>query len=87
MPIEFKKLLDPAYQEQARKERQAREAVQEEKDRKIRAAVTLMQQPEHYDTLNDKERQFVRSCRMSISDSSRSAKSRRNGFLIWPHRI
>lgn len=67
MPIDFKKLLDPVHQEQASREREAREAEQEAKDRKVREAVTLLHQQAHYDGLTDMERQFVRSCRMSVS--------------------
>jgi hypothetical protein len=68
MPIDFKKLLDPAYQEQRRVEREAEQQRAEEHDKKLRGWLRLAD--EHYEELSQKERSFISSCRFRLNTGS-----------------
>jgi hypothetical protein len=62
--LDFDKLRDPAYQEQRRKEREEESARLEAHERKLRGWLNVAL--DRYDQVDEREREFIRSCRTRI---------------------
>ncbi|MBK3780408.1 hypothetical protein G3A43_09175 [Paraburkholderia aspalathi] len=63
--VDFKKLMDPAHQEQMRIEREAEQARAEEHEKKLRGWLNTVD--EHVEELAEKERSFIRNCRFRLN--------------------
>ncbi len=65
MPIDFSKLNDPVFREQIRKEREEAEEKQAKKDAELQGHLNKCL--DAYESLPERERSFILSCRTCIS--------------------
>jgi hypothetical protein len=66
MPLDFKKLLDPAHKAEVRARIKAAEDLQQQQDDKVTAAIDIFSGLDSFSRLAPNEQSFIRSCERSV---------------------